>query len=113
MHLTLCDARRLSAIAFILSAVPSFAATQVGPSPAAAPESVTVAAGTRYKAGALHRWFSGGTYRDLWTTPIFTPGSGSGRDCNPDPSSSGNLSPAIATMRWCPMMVFFCGWPHE
>jgi hypothetical protein len=37
------------------------------------PESVTVAAGERYQAGALHRWFSGGTYRDLWATPIRVP----------------------------------------
>jgi hypothetical protein len=37
------------------------------------PESVTVAAGTRYQAGMLHRWFAGSTYRDLWVTPIRVP----------------------------------------
>jgi hypothetical protein len=41
--------------------------------PAAKPESVTVVAGARYQAGALHRWFVGDTYRDLWTMPIRVP----------------------------------------
>ena len=27
-------------------------------------------AGPRYKAGGIHRWLLGPTYRDLWTTPI-------------------------------------------
>lgn len=36
-------------------------------------ESVTVAAGTRYQAGTLHRWLSGSAYRDLWATPIRVP----------------------------------------
>jgi hypothetical protein len=31
---------------------------------------VTVVPGARYKAGWLHRFFFGGHYRDLWTTPI-------------------------------------------
>src|SRR5438045_8597552 len=56
--------------------VPSIAAAQAGLSiapPAAKPESVTVAAGARYKAGAFHRWFTGDTYRDLWTIPIRVP----------------------------------------
>jgi hypothetical protein len=43
-----------------------------GASPARA-ESVTVAAGARYQAGALHRWFGGSTYRDLWTMPMRVP----------------------------------------
>ena len=53
----------------------SRAAAQTGmtPSTPVKPESVTVAAGERYQAGALHRWFSGGTYRDLWATPIRVP----------------------------------------
>jgi hypothetical protein len=37
------------------------------------PESVTVAAGRRYQAGTLHRWFAGSAYRDLWATPIRVP----------------------------------------
>jgi hypothetical protein len=58
------------------SAAPSIVEAQAGLSPmtfSAKPESVTVAAGARYQAGALHRWFSGDTYRDLWTMPIRVP----------------------------------------
>jgi hypothetical protein len=36
-------------------------------------DSVTVAAGARYRAGDFRRWFSGDLYRDLWTTPIRVP----------------------------------------
>ncbi len=36
-------------------------------------DSVTVAAGARYGAGDVLRWFSGDLYRDLWTTPIRVP----------------------------------------
>lgn len=36
-------------------------------------ESVTVAVGTHYRAGAFHRWLFGGSYRDLWTMPIRAP----------------------------------------
>src|SRR5436190_9753703 len=63
-------------IAAAASAVPAIAAAQAGLSiapPVAKPESVTVAAGARYRAGAFHRWFSGDTYRDLWTMPIRVP----------------------------------------
>ncbi len=42
-------------------------------SSSAVPESVTVAASTRYKAGAMHRWLVGSTYRTLWSTPIRVP----------------------------------------
>ncbi|MBI4503842.1 MAG: hypothetical protein HY700_22105 [Gemmatimonadetes bacterium] len=38
--------------------------------PAAAQDSATVAAGARYGAGSLHRFFFGPHYRDLWTTPV-------------------------------------------
>jgi hypothetical protein len=37
---------------------------------ASAPESTTVVAGARYKAGSLHQWLFGKHYRTLWTTPI-------------------------------------------
>jgi hypothetical protein len=63
-------------VATVASAASSIAAAQPGLSitaPAAKPESVTVAAGARYQAGALHRWFTGDTYRDLWTMPIRVP----------------------------------------
>ena len=33
-------------------------------------KTVVVAAGARYKAGGLHRFFLGDDYRDLWTMPI-------------------------------------------
>lgn len=36
-------------------------------------DSVTKAAGAHYKAGGFHRGLFGGTYRDLWTTPIRVP----------------------------------------
>ena len=36
-------------------------------------ESVTVAAGARYRAGDFLRLLSGDSYRDLWTTPIRVP----------------------------------------
>ena len=36
-------------------------------------ESVTVAPGPRYRAGALHRFFFGSHYRRVWTTPIRVP----------------------------------------
>jgi hypothetical protein len=36
-------------------------------------DSVTIAAGKRYEAGAFARFFLGNTYRDLWTTPIRVP----------------------------------------
>jgi hypothetical protein len=36
-------------------------------------DTVTVAAGAHYQAGALHRFFLGGAYRDLWTAPIRVP----------------------------------------
>jgi hypothetical protein len=36
-------------------------------------DSVTVVAGAHYSAGPLHRLLFGGSYRDLWTTPIAVP----------------------------------------
>src|ERR1041384_8192618 len=57
----------------LVSAISWPAAAQPGPSPRAKPESVTVAAGARYQAGTLYRWFAGGAYRDLWATPIRVP----------------------------------------
>jgi hypothetical protein len=43
-----------------------------GQEPASRPAATTrrIAAGPRYKAGPIHRWLLGPTYRDLWTTPI-------------------------------------------
>lgn len=36
-------------------------------------DSVTIAAGAHYRASGLHRFLVGGTYRDLWVTPIRVP----------------------------------------
>ncbi|HMA45026.1 MAG TPA: hypothetical protein VKO86_13465, partial [Gemmatimonadales bacterium] len=52
--------------------LPLSGAAQLGPLPAA-PDSVTVAAGARYQAGALHRWIAGSGYRDLWAMPMRVP----------------------------------------
>ena len=41
--------------------------------PVPALDTVEVAAGERYAAGGLHRFFFGDAYRDLWTTPIRVP----------------------------------------
>ena len=45
---------------------------ETSPSVASA-DSVTIIPGAHYKAGGLHRFFFGGTYRDLWVTPIRVP----------------------------------------
>lgn len=37
------------------------------------PDSVTVVAGDRYQAGAMHRFLLGSEYRQLWATPIRVP----------------------------------------
>ncbi|HYV95925.1 MAG TPA: hypothetical protein VE967_00570 [Gemmatimonadaceae bacterium] len=53
--------------------LPQFAAAQPGLPVGPDTLRVTIAAGKRYEAGALHRWFGGNTYRDLWTMPIRVP----------------------------------------
>jgi hypothetical protein len=69
-----CSVRAAVGAATIAFACPSVAAAlQADYSPPAKPESVTVAAGKRYEAGAFRRWLSGNTYRDLWVTPIRVP----------------------------------------
>src|SRR5689334_24876082 len=67
--------RTLAVLGVFVACGSSGAAAQAGltVSGTAKPESVTDAAGERYQAGALHRWFSGGTYRDLWAMPIRVP----------------------------------------
>src|SRR5438045_1501992 len=75
MRLTQCGTW-LIVVGAATVAAPSIAASQANLSPvtvAAKPESVTVAAGARYQAGALRRWLSGDAYRDLWTMPIRVP----------------------------------------
>ena len=67
---------RAAAGAVVISlACPSLAvAFQGGVRPQATEAaSSTIAAGARYQASPLHRWFAGSTYRDLWATPIRVP----------------------------------------
>lgn len=45
-------------------------AQQATPHASAGADSVKTAAGSRYRAGWLHRFFLGSHYRDLWTTPL-------------------------------------------
>ncbi len=59
------------ALALVLSAVRAVA--QVSPPPPSGTPTATVAAGTRYQAGALRRFLLGDTYRDLWSTPMTVP----------------------------------------
>jgi hypothetical protein len=73
MRRTLCSIRSAFGVAAL--ALPSLARAVQAPIvivPTQA-ESVTVAAGARYQAGVLHRWFAGSAYRDLWATPIRVP----------------------------------------
>ncbi|HEX7024906.1 MAG TPA: BamA/TamA family outer membrane protein [Gemmatimonadales bacterium] len=57
----------------LLTLLPVLLAAQVDPAPRPGTREVTVAAGAHYRAGGLHRFFLGDTYRDLWTTPIRVP----------------------------------------
>jgi Omp85 superfamily domain len=43
------------------------------PPSVAGPDSVTVVAGSHYAAGGMRQAFVGGTYRDLWATPVRVP----------------------------------------
>jgi len=49
------------------------ATAQVIPPPLPGTPTATVAAGSRYKAGTIRRFFLGSNYRDLWSTPITVP----------------------------------------
>ncbi len=49
------------------------AAWLVQPAALASQHRDTVAAGTRYDAGSLHRFVLGASYRDLWTAPVAVP----------------------------------------
>jgi hypothetical protein len=66
---------RLTRAALCVAAVafPVLAAAQARVQAGADTPGITIAAGRRYEAGALHRWFGGSTYRDLWTMPIRVP----------------------------------------
>ena len=64
------DRLALSAVLLILLARSGSA--QAGPR-IASHDSVSLAAGLRYKGSRLHRFLMGATYRDLWATPIKVP----------------------------------------
>lgn len=53
--------------------VPALAALAAHPDPAAAQETREIAAGPRYRAGAVKRFFLGSSYRELWATPVTVP----------------------------------------
>ncbi len=52
---------------------PTVALGQRGSPPTVGTDSVTVTAGAQYRASGFYRLLFGGTYRDLWTTPIRVP----------------------------------------
>ncbi len=63
----------LGVAAGALTGSPPAAAGQFAPPPAAQADSITVAMGSRYHAGALHRWVYGSGYRHLWVKPVRVP----------------------------------------
>ena len=64
---------QLRTIAVLFMLAPAAASAQNLAPDVLSTDSVTVAAGPQYRAGGLHRFFFGGTYRDLWITPIRVP----------------------------------------
>src|ERR1700694_5258237 len=64
---------RFALAAMLLALAPSPAASQTRSSPAVGKDSVVIAAGARYRAGALRRWLMGHGYRDVWNTPVRVP----------------------------------------
>lgn len=62
----------LAAVLLLLSA--SILTAQIAKSPPPRGAAVhTVVPGARYEAQGLKRWFLGGAYRDVWTTPVEVP----------------------------------------
>jgi hypothetical protein len=66
-------AARVFVAALALALAPMVALGQQTAPTTVGTDSVTVAAGAHYQAGAFHRFLFGGTYRALWTTPIRVP----------------------------------------
>jgi len=64
---------RVAAVAAVWLGMPGLAVAQPRTAPAARPESLTVAASTKYGASGLWRWLVGNTYRELWATPTRVP----------------------------------------
>jgi hypothetical protein len=61
------------AVAFLIAATLAGGVTPIAAQRGTRPDTVKVAAGPDYGAGPLHRFLLGGSYRDLWTTPIAVP----------------------------------------
>src|SRR5437899_9711713 len=53
-----------------LAALLPVGALRAADAPAASPEKVKVVAAPRYRAGPIHKFLLGPTYRRLWTTPV-------------------------------------------
>src|SRR5687768_8867537 len=67
--------RRFAAIAFAMflaAAVSSATQAQTLP-PINSRDSVTIRASDKYEKGAIHRFFFGDNYRDIWSTPVKAP----------------------------------------
>jgi hypothetical protein len=60
-------------VAALVALLPVVAASQTVPVPAVGTDSVMATPGKRYQGGGLRRFLLGGTYRDLWATPIKVP----------------------------------------
>src|SRR5437867_4742398 len=54
----------------ILAALFPIGGLRAADTPAAAPEKVNVVAAPRYRAGPIHKFLLGPTYRRLWITPV-------------------------------------------
>lgn len=63
--------RRVAAA--LLTLAPAAAPAQKPARDLLSTDSVTVSAGAEYRAGGMHRFLLGGTYRDLWLMPIRAP----------------------------------------
>ncbi|MEP6590644.1 MAG: hypothetical protein ABJC19_05635 [Gemmatimonadota bacterium] len=66
-------ASRCVGLLVLLTGAPALLHAQEAPPVIHPADSVTKAAGAHYRAGGFHRSLFGGTYRDLWTTPIRVP----------------------------------------
>jgi len=63
-------ARLGPAVALLLAVWPAVVSGQGAAADVTGADSVAVAAGAEYHAGAFYRFLFGNTYRDLWTTPV-------------------------------------------
>src|SRR5688572_18065115 len=64
---------RLAALTLCVISVPASLVSQADLEATRTQDTVTVVAGPRYNKPALYRALFGGSYRDLWLTPIRVP----------------------------------------